>query len=75
MGVSFALLSGPARPGVRFVVMECEQGFTTSLPIGALDDRDVLVVHTVEGLPLPAEHGGPVRMLLTKRYVYKSAKW
>jgi DMSO/TMAO reductase YedYZ molybdopterin-dependent catalytic subunit len=63
------------RPTARFVVMECAQGFTTSLPIDALDDRDVLLAHTVEGAPLPPEHGGPVRMLVPKRYFYKSAKW
>lgn len=63
------------RPTVRFVVMECEQGFTTSLPIEALDDSDVLLAHTVDGAPLPTEHGGPVRMLVPKRYFYKSAKW
>ncbi|MGA8276212.1 MAG: molybdopterin-dependent oxidoreductase [Thermoplasmata archaeon] len=63
------------RPGVRFVVMQCEQGFTTSLPIDALREEDVLLAHTVEQAPLPAEHGGPVRMLVPKRYFYKSAKW
>src|SRR5205809_564387 len=25
--------------------------------------------------PLPIEHGGPVRLLVPKRYAYKSAKW
>ncbi|HEV2317086.1 MAG TPA: molybdopterin-dependent oxidoreductase [Thermoplasmata archaeon] len=62
-------------PAVRFVVMECEQGFTTSLPYEALREDDVLIAHTVEGMPLPAEHGGPVRMLVPQRYFYKSAKW
>jgi DMSO/TMAO reductase YedYZ molybdopterin-dependent catalytic subunit len=76
-GVSFAAVANLARPKptVRFVVMECEQGFTTSLPIEALTDPDVLLAHTVEGAPLPPEHGGPVRMLVPRRYFYKSAKW
>ncbi|MGA8542227.1 MAG: molybdopterin-dependent oxidoreductase [Thermoplasmata archaeon] len=77
IGVAFSTLAALAQPktSARFVVMECEQGFTTSLPIEALGDSDVLVAHTVEGLALPAEHGGPVRMLVPKRYFYKSAKW
>jgi len=62
-------------PAARFVVMECEQGFTTSLPLAALTDEDVLLVHTYDGQPLAPEHGGPVRMLVPKRYFYKSAKW
>jgi len=76
-GVAFASIVAAVAPrdGVRFVVMECEQGFTTSLPIEALRDDDVLVAHTVDGTPLPLEHGGPVRMLVPKRYFYKSAKW
>jgi DMSO/TMAO reductase YedYZ molybdopterin-dependent catalytic subunit len=76
-GVPFRAIESLAkpRPEVRFVVMQCEQGFTTSLPIDALRDDDVLLAHTVEQAPLPAEHGGPVRMLIPKRYFYKSAKW
>ncbi|MCI4372550.1 MAG: molybdopterin-dependent oxidoreductase, partial [Thermoplasmata archaeon] len=46
-----------------------------SLPIDALREDDVLVAHTAEEAPLTAEHGGPVRMLVPKRYFYKSAKW
>ncbi len=76
-GVSFRAIEALAkpRPEVRYVVMQCEQGFTTSLPIEALRDDDVLLAHTVEQAPLPSEHGGPVRMLVPRRYFYKSAKW
>ena len=76
-GPSFRAIEALAKPraGVRFVVMECEQGFTTSLPIEALRDNDVLLAHTVEETPLAPEHGGPVRMLVPQRYFYKSAKW
>ncbi|HTS33610.1 MAG TPA: molybdopterin-dependent oxidoreductase [Thermoplasmata archaeon] len=76
-GVLFTAIADAVapRPTVRFVVMECEQGFTTSLPYEALRGEDVLVAHTVDGTPLPTEHGGPVRMLVPKRYFYKSAKW
>ncbi len=76
-GVPFRAIVERVKPTARakFVVMECEQGFTTSLPLEALLDDDVLVTHTYDGRPLPAEHGGPVRMLVPKRYFYKSAKW
>jgi DMSO/TMAO reductase YedYZ molybdopterin-dependent catalytic subunit len=76
-GVPFRTLEALVHPraSVRFVVMECEQGFTTSLPIEPLREDDVLVAHTVEEQPLAPEHDGPVRMLVPKRYFYKSAKW
>lgn len=76
-GVPFTVLAtaAGARPSVRFVVMEGEQGFTTSLPIEAMEEDDVLLAHSVEERPLPVEHGGPVRALVPNRYFYKSAKW
>lgn len=76
-GVPFTALIERFRPAptARFVVFECEQGFTTSLPLEPLRDDDVLVAHTFDNQPLAAEHGGPVRMLVPKRYFYKSAKW
>jgi len=76
-GVPFRIIAERARvdPNARFVVMECEQGFTTSLPLEALMEEDVLVAHRANGEPLAPEHGGPVRMLVPRRYFYKSAKW
>jgi len=76
-GVPFTAIADAVAPrsAVQFVILECEQGFTTSLPYEALRDDDVLLAHSVEGAPLPKEHGGPVRLLVPKRYFYKSAKW
>jgi DMSO/TMAO reductase YedYZ molybdopterin-dependent catalytic subunit len=76
-GVPFRALAEKVgvRSDARFVVMECEQGFTTSLPLEAMMGDDVLLAHTVGNRPLEPEHGGPVRMLVPKRYFYKSAKW
>ena len=62
-------------PEAQFVAMECAQGFTTSLPLKALMEGDVILAHSFGGKPLPAEHGGPLRMLVPRRYFYKSAKW
>jgi DMSO/TMAO reductase YedYZ molybdopterin-dependent catalytic subunit len=33
------------------------------------------VVWDYEGEPLPAEHGGPARLLVPHLYFWKSAKW
>jgi len=59
----------------RFVTLYAADGYTTNLPLDALLDDDVLVAHSVLGKPLSAEHGGPVRMVVPKRYAWKSAKW
>ncbi|HWF85061.1 MAG TPA: molybdopterin-dependent oxidoreductase [Vicinamibacterales bacterium] len=49
--------------------------YTTNLPLARAVDDDVLLVHTWEDRPLPAEHGGPCRMITPKLYAWKGAKW
>jgi DMSO/TMAO reductase YedYZ molybdopterin-dependent catalytic subunit len=38
-------------------------------------DSDVLLVHSWNGKPITRAHGGPVRALVPKLYLWKSAKW
>jgi hypothetical protein len=60
----------------RFVRFEAwsERAHDTSLPLDlALDDT--WLVDRVDGAPLSAEHGGPVRTITPSRYFYKSLKW
>lgn len=49
--------------------------YTTNLPLEKALSPDVLLVHTVDGKPLPREHGGPVRMVTPRLYAWKGAKW
>ncbi len=59
----------------KFVTLHSYDGYTTNLPLEALLDDDVIIAHSVLGAPLTLEHGGPVRMVVPKRYAWKSAKW
>jgi len=63
------------RPSARFVNFHCGDGYTTSHPLDVLYDDDVALVYQWDGQPLPLEHGGPMRLLVPKRYAWKSAKW
>lgn len=63
------------RPAAGFATFRCADGYTTSHPLDVLYDSDVLLVHEWDGRPLPLDHGGPVRLIVPKRYAYKSAKW
>jgi len=63
------------RPIARFATFTCGDGYTTSHPLKVLYDADVMMAYRWDGNPLPLEHGGPVRLLVPKRYAYKSAKW
>lgn len=68
--------AGPS-PEARFVrfVARSTRDHASSLPVADLADLDPLVALTVNGEPLPAEHGGPVRLIVPGRYFYKSVKW
>lgn len=59
----------------KFVTMHGYDGYTTNLPLEALLDDDVLIAHSVLGQTLTKDHGGPVRMVVPKRYAWKGAKW
>ena len=50
-------------------------GYTTNTPLEDLMGGRAWIVYDYEGEPLPAEHGGPARMLLPHLYFWKSAKW
>ncbi len=63
------------RPSAAFVLAHSEQGYTANLPLAVLDDDDVLLADTFGGQPLELEHGWPLRLLVPKRYFWKSAKW
>lgn len=62
-------------PLAKFVTIHAYDGYTTNLPLEALLDDDVLIAHSVHGQSLTAEHGGPARMVVPKRYAWKGAKW
>jgi DMSO/TMAO reductase YedYZ molybdopterin-dependent catalytic subunit len=63
------------RPEARFVMLRSFDDYTTNIPLADLLDTDVLLAHRWQGQPLAAEHGGPMRLLLPKLYLWKSAKW
>lgn len=63
------------RPTATHVVSHAEQGYTANLPLEILDDEDVLLADTFDGKPLEREHGWPLRLLVPKKYFWKSSKW
>jgi DMSO/TMAO reductase YedYZ molybdopterin-dependent catalytic subunit len=63
------------RPAATHVLAHCEAGYTTNVPLDVLDDDDVLLADTFDGRPLEPDHGYPLRLLVPKRYFWKSAKW
>jgi DMSO/TMAO reductase YedYZ molybdopterin-dependent catalytic subunit len=69
------LMLAGVRPSATHVIEHAEQGYTTNVPLAVLDDSDVLLADTFAGQPLEKEHGWPLRLVLPKKYFWKSAKW
>ena len=63
------------KPEGRFAILHAEAGFTTNLPLSELIQDDVLLADRHDGQPLAPEHGWPLRLVVPRRYFWKSAKW
>lgn len=77
-GVTFDDLmsaAGLASPPYEYVMAHSDGGYTTNLPVADLLAGKAMVATHFEGLPLPATHGGPARLLVPHLYFWKSAKW
>jgi DMSO/TMAO reductase YedYZ molybdopterin-dependent catalytic subunit len=73
--VSEVLDRARVKPSGTHVMAYSDGGYTTNIPLAALYDDDVLLAHTYAGAPLEPDHGAPLRLLVPKRYFWKSAKF
>ncbi|MGF1566710.1 MAG: sulfite oxidase-like oxidoreductase [Nodosilinea sp.] len=62
-------------PQAAYVMQHCYGGYTTNLPLADFVRPENFLAHTLFGEPLPAEHGGPMRVVVPHLYAWKSAKW
>ncbi len=63
------------KPEAKHVMAGSYGGYITNVPLTDLLREDALFAHTHNGQPLPAEHGGPLRLVVPHLYFWKSAKW
>ena len=63
------------KPTGRFVIAHAEAGFTSNVPLSYLTDPDALLATHADGAPLTPEHGYPLRLVISGKYFWKSAKW
>jgi len=63
------------KPSANHVVFHAHDGYTTNVRLDQFDQPDVFLVHQWEGQPISRQHGGPVRVLIPRLYLWKSAKW
>ena len=63
------------RPGVKYVVFRCADGYDVGIPIdrGLLDGS--ILAYEMNGASLTAEHGFPVRAIIPGLYGMMNPKW
>ncbi len=76
-GVPTRLIVEKAKPmaNARFVMCHSEQGFTTNLPLEQFIAEDCILTWAWEGQDITPDHGWPLRGLVPRLYLWKSAKW
>ena len=76
-GVHWSELAKVVKPksSARYVLAHAEQDFTANVPLAALEDEEAMLAYEADGEPLSPEHGWPLRLVIPKRYFWKSAKW
>jgi DMSO/TMAO reductase YedYZ molybdopterin-dependent catalytic subunit len=63
------------KPEATHVMLTSYDGYTTNLPLADFAAEDAILATAWEGVPLSAEHGGPMRLVVPHLYFWKSAKW
>ncbi len=76
-GVSTKVLIDRAKPKAtaKFVMCHSEAGFTVNVPLDEFTAEDCILAYNWEGKPLTPDHGYPLRGLVPRLYLWKSAKW
>jgi DMSO/TMAO reductase YedYZ molybdopterin-dependent catalytic subunit len=76
-GVATRTVLGQVKPlaEAKYVMVHCEQGFTTNLPLADFLGEDCLFACKHNGEPLEPDHGYPLRLVVPRLYAWKSAKW
>ncbi len=76
-GVPFRTIRDMASPSpeAAWVIAHGANGYTSNLSLAAMDEDDVLLAWRNHGEDLSPDHGWPLRLVVPKRYAWKSAKW
>ena len=62
-------------PAATHVMAHCDGDYTTNVALDALDDDDTMLAYLYQGKAIEPDHGYPLRLLVPKKYFWKSAKW
>ena len=57
------------------VIFHAADGYTTSLPLGVVTSRDLILADRINGIVLPPANGFPFQLVAEDRWGYKWIRW
>ena len=63
------------KPEAKWVMFHCGDGYTAPVPLEDAMVEESIVAFKMNGKPIPAQQGFPVRPFIPHLYGWKSAKW
>lgn len=73
--VSDLIQKSGIKPEANTVIFHAVDGYTTSLPIGYVTDKDIILAYRMNGVTLPKERGFPFQLVAEDKWGYKWIKW
>jgi len=76
-GITAATLLALVRPksSCKHIIFHAHDEYTTNVRLEQFDQPDCMLVHKRNGSPITRQHGGPLRGMIPRYYLWKSAKW
>ena len=62
-------------PEAKVIIFHAYDGYTTSLPLDYIMNRDILMAHKMNEIPIPPERGFPFQLVAESKWGYKWIKW
>jgi DMSO/TMAO reductase YedYZ molybdopterin-dependent catalytic subunit len=64
-----------AKPAANTVIFKSADGYSTSLPLAYIREKNILLAFRMNGLTLPEARGFPFQVVAEDKWGYKWAKW
>ena len=64
-----------AKNSANTVIFRCYDGYTTSMPLSTILERDMILAYSSNGVPLPPSLGFPFIVVAEDKLGYKWARW
>lgn len=76
-GVSIRDLVEAAEPSedAKIIIFHAEDGYTTSLHLDYIEERDIMLAYKINEVTLPKENGFPFQLVAESKWGYKWCRW